>query len=137
MFIDLLSDSGPDWTRAPPASAQVLDELRITFPSLPAVYYSLLAQTNGGEGELAVEPGWFQLWPAEAVAERNTGYEVAGALPGCVAIGSNGGGELFALDPAGRVLVVPFIPMDLSEAVCIADDVPGFARQFGHRLDAA
>ena len=137
MTPDLLAGTGPAWTRAAPASPRAIKELQSALPGLPQAYFELLRHTNGGEGELGVAPGWFQLWPAETLLARNLQYEVTSALPGWTAIGSNGGGELFVLDGEGRVLMVPFIPMDPEEAIGVADDIPGLARHFGHRVDAA
>jgi hypothetical protein len=111
--------------------------LRSQFPSLPTEYFELLAASNGGEGELGAEPGWFQLWPAEQVEDLNLDYEVPANLPGWVGIGSNGGGELFALDELGTILMVPFIPMTRDEAVVVAANLREFAGLFGHNIDAA
>jgi hypothetical protein len=133
----LLNASGPEWRRAAPASAGAVEQLNSAFDSLPAEYIQLLHETNGGEGELGVEPGWFQLWPAEEVSRLNAGYQVRAALPGWIGIGSNGGGELLALDPSGRVCMVPFIPLSVDDAVCIAQDIPALVQQFGRREDAA
>ena len=137
MTSDLLAGSGPHWTRAAPASPSALEALRSTYPSLPSDYISLLGQSNGGEGELGIDPGWFQLWPAEAVASLNEGYELSSALPGWVGIGSSGGGECIAVAPDGRIFMVPFIPLTTEEALCIAATVAAFAASFGHPSDAA
>lgn len=40
---------------------------------LPERYLALLLLSNGGGGPLGVEPGWFQLWPAEKVLDLNRG----------------------------------------------------------------
>ena len=133
---DLLAASGPEWERAEPASAQALELLKAAFELLPDAYLTLLSQTNGGEGALGVAPGWFQLWPAEQVPELNSAYHIPEFLPGWIGIGSNGGGELLALDRPGRVQMIPFVPMDANDAVCIAEDIQALARQFGRRDDA-
>src|SRR5688572_7897662 len=46
-----------DWFSKPPASEDELAEIRQALPStLPPVYFDLLAETNGGEGPLPVNP---------------------------------------------------------------------------------
>jgi hypothetical protein len=91
---------------------------------LPPAYLEFLRSTGGDEGELDVEPGWIQFWPAEEVIEMNRSYEVERNLPGFFGFGSSGGGELFAFDMRGDgeppVVMVPFISMTSSEARFIA-----------------
>jgi SMI1 / KNR4 family (SUKH-1) len=122
--------------REPPAGPDALQRLAAAAPvTLPDDYLTLLAFSNGGEGELGIKPGWFQLWPAEEVLELNRGYELAEFLPGFFGFGSNGGGELLALDyrngPPYKVAMVPFIPMDQAEAVTIAETFAEFLRALG------
>src|SRR5687768_1836267 len=88
--------------RESPASPEALRRLASAAPvALPLEYLDLLATSDGGEGELGVEPGWFQLWPAEEVLELNRGCRLPESLPGFFGFGSNGGGELLALDLRG------------------------------------
>jgi hypothetical protein len=102
---------------------------------LPEEYLSLLCLSNGGEGPLGVEPGWFVFWPAEKVLALNRGYEVHEYLPGLFGFGSNGGGELLAFDtrrgPPWPVVMVPFIGMDADDVVEIAKDFEGFLQATG------
>ena len=90
---------------------------------LPGSYLAQLAASNGGEGELGVEPGWISFWPAEEVVGLNATYRIAELLPGFFGFGSDGGGELLAFDVRSQepfpVVMVPFIPMDAEEAVQI------------------
>src|SRR5947209_6466533 len=92
----VLRDGLRGWQhREPPASATALRELAEAAPvPLPDEYAALLRFSNGGEGQLAVEPGWFQLWSAEEVLELNRDYGVNEFLPGFFGFGSSGGGEL-------------------------------------------
>jgi hypothetical protein len=122
--------------RKPPANPGVLEELTAASPiRLPEEYLALLRFSNGGEGELGVEPGWFQLWPAEEVLASNRDYGVPEFLPGFFGFGSNGGGELLAFDlrssPRYEVVMVPFIPMDIAEGVTIADTFSDFLLALG------
>ena len=119
------------WRPAPPASQEALASLRAHAPSnLPAEYFELLAASNGGEGDLAVAPGWVALWPAEEAFANNRGYDIEAALPGFVGFGSNGGGELLAIDMTGPppcpVVMVPFIPMRSVERAVIAPSFRNF-----------
>src|SRR4051794_23741397 len=85
--------------RVPPASPAVLRDLASASPiALPEEYLALLGFSNGGEGNLGVEPGWFVLWPAEEVLVSNREFGVPELLPGFFGFGSNGGGELLAFD---------------------------------------
>lgn len=121
---------------ASPATEAALAALRDQAPSvLPPEYIAQLALSNGGEGDLGVEPGWIQLWPAEEVLLMNEGYQVQDWLPGFWGFGSNGGGELFAFDMRRGVpcpiVMVPFIPMDAHEAVQIAPSFAELREYFG------
>ena len=113
------------WRPAPPASETALARLRDQAPArLPQSYFDQLAASNGGEGDLGIEPGWIAFWPAEKVLESNTAYSLAEFLPGLFGFGSNGGGELFAFDVRAQepypIVMVPFIPLEAREAVQIA-----------------
>ena len=57
------------WHKVDRASADAIAMLKSLAPvDLPESYYSLLTFSNGGEGPLAVQPMWFQLYPAEEAA---------------------------------------------------------------------
>ncbi|HEY2412875.1 MAG TPA: SMI1/KNR4 family protein [Pirellulaceae bacterium] len=119
-----------------PASEETLRRLvEDTVFSLPSDYIAFLRQSNGCEGELGIKPGWVQVWPAEKVLKYNEGYETTEAVPGFFAFGSNGGGEMFCFDlrTAGksRVVMIPFIPMEIKEAFQLAGDFREFANYFG------
>lgn len=48
---------GREWFANPPASADALAALRAAAPvTLPEAYYQLLADSDGGEGPLSVQP---------------------------------------------------------------------------------
>ena len=81
----VLADRSAEWCRENPASPAAIQKLvNESGVELPEEYLHLLCHSNGGEGELAVEPGWFQIWPAEQVVALNEGYEVArNMLQGC------------------------------------------------------
>lgn len=124
------------WRGCPPATGAALDQLRSGAPiSLPDEYVSLLAISNGGEGDLGINPGWVSFWPAEHILECNADYKVAEFAPGLFAFGSNGGGELLAFDarsgPPHSVVIVPLIPLELARAVPVAPDFRSFVSAVG------
>ncbi|MDF1501800.1 SMI1/KNR4 family protein [Roseisolibacter sp. H3M3-2] len=133
---DLVRDPDALWTREPPAEPAVLAALAAALPALPADYLAFLALSGGGEGDLGADPGWFALWPAGEVAALHVQYEIPTYLPGYTGFGSNGGGELLAFAPDGRVVAVPFIPMDSAEAVEIAPRFTDLVRLFGRGAPA-
>jgi len=130
------------WRPAPPASAAAIESLRASVPfELPDLYLQFLATTNGGEGDLGVEPGWLVPWAAEDVCARNEDYKVAEFLPGLFGLGSIGGGELLAFDIRGEkpwpIVSVPFIPMQLEEATQIASSFEALSAFIGVPCHAA
>ena len=116
-----LSTCSGVWRGAPPASAASVERLVASSPvRLPSDYLAFLAVSDGGEGDLGVEPGWIVFWSSEKVIELNSSYAVAEFAPGLLGLGSNGGGELIALDTSAGapypVVSVPFVPMAREEA---------------------
>jgi len=124
------------WDRESPASSESIEDfVSKSGLNLPGDYLEFLRLSNGGEGELPVDPYWFQIWPAEDVLEHNEEYQVKEILPGFFAFGSNGGGEMLAFDirnqGSWRVYMIPFIPMDESDAQEVASDFLSFIQLFG------
>jgi len=116
------------------APAQAIADLRQRFPGLPEDYFEFLARHNGGEGLLGIDPGWFQLWPAESVAEYSDAYGLPNFLPGYTAIGSSGGGELFVFATAGiptGLFMVPASAMSPETIAPVAASFTQFAAAFG------
>jgi hypothetical protein len=138
---DLVADPSAKWDRKPPAEPEAIQRLIAgAGVDLPEEYLSLLRHSNGGEGELGVEPGWFQLWPTEEVLDLNRDYEVAEFAPGFFAFGSSGGGEILAFDLRGekpwKVVMIPFIPMEPEEAIAIAEHFGAFVQSMGRESGA-
>ena len=132
----LVRDPDAQWDREPPASPETLAALAATLPTLPADYLAFLALSGGGSGDLGIPPGFFSLWPAHEVASLHEAYEVPVCLPGYAAFGSNGGGELLAFTPDGRVVMVPSVPMDAADALEVAPTFPDLVRAFGRSSPA-
>jgi hypothetical protein len=129
-----------EWRTKPPCSDEAVQRLiESATVELPPEYVAYLQVSNGGGGDIGVEPGLLYFWRAEEVAENNDRYEVQQNVPGFFAFGSSGGGEMFAFDTRGPkpwpVVIIPFIPMDAKEAIQIAPDFATLRRSFGIRLD--
>jgi hypothetical protein len=136
---DILKDPTAKWEREPPADSIAVQRLVAESKAeLPEDYIALLYYSNGGERELGVEPGWFQLWPAEKVIEFNQGYEAETNVPGFFGFGSNGGGEMLAFDMRSgepwKIVMIPFIPMQVKNAIVIADDFGAFLQSMGREF---
>lgn len=112
-----------NWSWNEGASDQAISELMAMVAiSLPDDYLAFLRSHNGGEG--FIESEYLMLWKAEDIATFNMEYEVADYAPGLLLFGSNGGGEAYAFDTRDssmRIVQVPFIGMDLADAIPIAD----------------
>jgi hypothetical protein len=75
---------------------QILEVERLLRFVLPEDYKVFLRWSNGGEGNLGRD--YLSLWPIEQVGQLNEDYQIDRYLPMVLAIGSDGGGECFALD---------------------------------------
>ena len=134
---DLLADPAREFVHLPgPSPQDRLESLRSRAPiTLPDLYLRLLAVSNGPEGELGVEPGWFQLWRAEDVLKLNADYEVAEYHPGFFGIGSSGGGIMFALAESDSgdspVFGLPFDSIDPADVRIISPDFESFFLSLG------
>jgi hypothetical protein len=130
------------WYSQPPASLEAITALRAQSGlDLPPAYLAFLERSNGGDGELGIEPGWVSLWPAEEVVGLNRNYQEEQWIPGFFGFGSNGGGELLAFDTRTphpwKVYMIPFISVDEEEAILVAQDFTTFAQAIGRSHDSA
>jgi hypothetical protein len=112
----------------PPASRDAMARCQsnLKFP-LPADYVQFLGRMNGGEG--FVGKNYLMAWPVEDLIEHNNGYHVEQRTPGLFLFGSNGGGEAFAFDARSTpsvIVAVPFIVLDLEDAIVIAPSFTAF-----------
>jgi len=71
------------------------------------------------------EQDWeFLIWESDKLYERNHGYKIEEYLPGYFAIGSDGGGEMLAIElSTGLIYSIPFIPMDSTERIKVSDSL--------------
>jgi hypothetical protein len=92
-LLRILEDTAADWFRKAPAPEEAIQALiSETGLDFPEEYLGLLRYSNGGEGELAVQPLWFVIFPIEEVVHPNVQATVTDYLPGYFRFGSSGGG---------------------------------------------
>lgn len=125
------------WRGEPPASEAAIQKLLAESRlNLPAAYLDQLRLSNGGEGDLDLDPYWVVFWTAETVVEWNNDYEVPEYLPGYFAFASNGGPELlaFKVNDSGSwpIYMIPFVPMEEEYANMIAEDFEAFREAIGY-----
>jgi hypothetical protein len=131
-----------NWNQMPPASELTIQQLASACDFvLPTSYLNFLRQSNGGEGELSIAPGWLQLWPAEEVISANEEYHVPEFISGYFAFGGSGGGELIVFrvveDQAQEIYMIPCISMGAKEALLMAESFDEFEKEIGHPWPAA
>lgn len=137
--MEQLKQRKANWDREPPADERAIEAfVEQSGLDLPPDYLDFLRFSNGGEGHINVEPGWFNIWPAEEVVETNQFFELEEELPDFFGFGSNAGGEMLAFDMrSGQpwpVVMVPFGALEAEFAIKIADDFLSFADAIGRRM---
>lgn len=115
-----------------PSEAEIEKFLPQIPINLPQSYISFLKNYKGANGDLPVQPFYFQLWEISEVFQNNLDYEIPDYLPDYFGIGGNGGGELIALNLKNKkIFVIPFIPMSEQDALLIAESFEEFANIMG------
>lgn len=106
----------PDFKANPPADVEVIRSVEHEAGfSFPKDYAAFLTRANGGVGFIG--DAYLSLWRVEDLIAANRGYEVERDAPGLFLVGSDGGGEAFAIDLRSEpcaFVSVPFIGMELS-----------------------
>jgi hypothetical protein len=96
---------------------------------LPADFIAYHARGAPLEGFVSsTTVGYFQLWPLAEIETLNKSYEVADYAPELLAFGSNGGGEMLAFNQQNQILMVPFIGMEMEDAILLANSWTDFER---------
>lgn len=96
---ELLSEPGREWRKVDGASLPHIAELKSALPfEPPAEYVEFLRYSNGGEGELALEPLWFQLFDVAYAIQLWRDDNYRREYPDLFFFGSNGGLESIAID---------------------------------------
>jgi hypothetical protein len=125
------------WRKHDGATDAAIEKLWSVAPSsLPQSYFTLLSSSNGGEGDLPVQPWWFALDSAEDAAEAKRSGTFKKFFPGFFVIGSNGAGEAIAFDlrltGSRPIVAVDMTNIDLDESVLpIAPDFDAFIEMIG------
>ncbi len=137
---DILKSGKREHELEPPASdAEIKGLVDNTKFDLPAEYIEFLKTHNGGNGDLPVQPCWYELWPASEVVENNENYEVVKCLPEFLALGSNQGGELLYIDyrksTLGNIVSIPLIPSDADYAMLVATSFNEFIQLLGKECE--
>lgn len=85
------------WHRRPGATLDVIRQAEAsTHTHFPQDYLAFLVWSNGGEGYIGTS--YLSLWQVEEVYQLNLDYQIAKYLPDFLAIGTDGGGECYALN---------------------------------------
>jgi hypothetical protein len=120
------------WRKVAGASPDELAALRSIAPDLPEPLIELLAYSNGGEGPLAVQPQYFQLYSAKDITDSITSPR--DDFTDFLIFGSNGGGEYIAMkrsspEPWPVVYIDMVAGPDSEES--IAPDIESFISLIG------
>lgn len=94
---ELIEIIAPSWFKKDGAIAEQIKQaeaaLGIEFPS---DYKTFLSWSNGGEGQIGNR--YFSFWSSEEIKQLNEDYQISKYLPSIVGIGTDGGGQSYALD---------------------------------------
>jgi len=109
---DILQQPGREWRAKAPASENEIALLQSKARAeLPREYLDLLRFGNGGDGPLALQPLWFQLYSVKDCIDLClSDQHVLEQFPTLMFFGSNGGLESIAFDlsagPPWRIVMV-------------------------------
>ncbi|OYY48732.1 MAG: hypothetical protein B7X95_09615 [Methylophilaceae bacterium 17-44-8] len=136
---ELLSEPGREWRKVDGASQPHIAELESALPfEPPAEYIEFLRYSNGGEGELALEPLWFQLFDVAFAIQLWQDDKYRREYPDLFFFGSNGGLESIAFDmscPKPWPIVMVDSIAGLDSARRISRSIEEFIERVGLRDD--
>jgi hypothetical protein len=98
----------------------------VLMTKIPDDYWRYIAQLACRKGFLNIEPGWFQLWDSAEIIGQNEGYSLPELIPGYIAFGSSGSGEIFAFDRQHQVLLFSLSQLEPGAGRVIARSWSGF-----------
>lgn len=70
--------------------------------------------------ELDAQPWLCEFWPLAELEKYNREYQVGLYAPGYFGFATSGGGEMYAVSPAGKVVCLAFVGMSPHEELVIA-----------------
>lgn len=132
---ELLSKHGCEWRKVEGATPPQITELLGALPfEPPAEYLEFLRYSNGGEGELALEPLWFQLFDVAFTIQLWQDENYRREYPNLFFFGSNGGLESIAID-ISYSKPWPIVMIDciagLESAIHISSNIEAFIEKVG------
>lgn len=87
-------------------------------------FIAQLSHFSGKEIYWAQEDLDFMIWDSSEIAYKNKVYEVEESLPGHIAFGTNGGGEMLCVElSSGICYAVPFIGLAIEDRMIVARSV--------------
>jgi hypothetical protein len=126
-----------EWRAVPGASDLEIRRLLGVLPfDPPSIYVDFLKATNGGEGELNLQPQWFNLFDVDFAIQlwNDPNYQLN--YPRHFFFGSNGGLESIAMNMT-EARPWPIVAIDpnagLESSVTIASNFVEFLEQVGVR----
>ena len=97
---------------------------------LPDDFMAYLRSDEPKFGDREDFPVGFELWDESDLETFNIEYEVPKYAAGFFGFGSDGGGEMLAFGPDGKVYALPFIGMEPKVATFLADSWSSFRSTF-------
>jgi hypothetical protein len=136
---DIASLRSREWRKVEGASEQEIASLRKVLPfEPPDEYLEFLRFSNGGEGELALDPLWFQLFEVAFALQLWQDQNYRNEYPDLYFFGSNGGGESIAFDmsqPEPWPIVMIDCIAGLESARRISLNIQSFIQKVGIRAE--
>src|SRR5262245_45895679 len=123
----LLERIAPHWFAKPGAIDIDIQQAELELHvNLPLDYKQFLSWSNGGEGYIGTT--YFSFWAIQKLKELNVSYRINHYLLGILGIGTDGGGECFALDfrsnPSAPAFVqIPLGDLDIESVTRIASSL--------------
>jgi hypothetical protein len=102
---------------------------RIGLP-LPPALVDLYRACNGGEGSLPFQPWTFVLWGIDEVADLRAHEHSRRYYTDLVFFGGDGGGDYFALNAAGQIILIDPIAGEESTRI-VAESFDAFVQHVG------
>lgn len=71
--------------------------------------------------DIPIQPWTCESWPLDRVLKYNDDYMVPVFAPGYLGFATSGSGEMYALDPSGRIVCLAFVGMSPKEELAVAE----------------